>query len=71
MLSNQPQKFGVGSSPSDTHFSSTATHQIPCTNRRKNEILGGSFKQVAGETDLASPDLIPSKSTLPVGFGQI
>jgi hypothetical protein len=48
-----------------------ATHQIPCTNLRKNKILAGSFKQVAGETGLAPLDLIPSKSALPVSFGQI
>jgi hypothetical protein len=63
--------FGGGFYPSDTHFSSMATHQIPCTNLRKNKILAGSFKQVAGETGLALPDLIPSKSALPIGFGQI
>jgi hypothetical protein len=28
-------------------------------------MLAGSFKQVAGETDLAPPDLIPSKNALP------
>jgi hypothetical protein len=48
-----------------------ATQQIPCTNLRKNEILAGSFKQVAGETSQAPPDLIPSKVALPVSFGQI
>jgi hypothetical protein len=31
-------------------------------------MLAGSFKQVAGETDLAPSDLIPSKNALPVGF---
>jgi hypothetical protein len=72
MLSSQPQILEVGSTPSDTHFSSMATHQIPCTNLRlKNKILADSFKQVAGETGLAPPDLIPSKSALPVSFGQI
>lgn len=70
MLSNQPQILEVGST-SDTHFSLMATHKIPCTHLRKNKILAGSFKQVAGETGLAPPDLIPSKSALPVGFGQI
>jgi hypothetical protein len=42
-----------------------ATHQIPCTKFSKNKVLGGSFKLVAGETDLAPPTLIPSKSAYP------
>jgi hypothetical protein len=50
--------FGGGFYPSDTHFSSMAIHQIPCINFRKNKILAGNFKQVAGETGLARPDLI-------------
>jgi hypothetical protein len=60
--------FRAGFYPSDAHFSLRATHQIPCTNLRKNKMLAGSFKHVAGETDLAPPDLIPSKNALPVGF---
>jgi hypothetical protein len=52
--------------PSDTHSSSRATHQIPYMNLRKIKMLAGSLKQVAGETDLAPPDLIPSKNALPV-----
>jgi hypothetical protein len=69
MLSNQPKILGVGSTPSDTYFSSRAIHQIPCTTLRKNKILAGIFKQVAGETNLVPPDLIPSKNALPLGFG--
>jgi hypothetical protein len=38
------------------------TSQIACINLRKNKILVGSFKQVAGVTDL---DLNPSKAALP------
>jgi hypothetical protein len=67
-LFNQPQILGMSSTLSDTHFSLRATHQIPCRNRRKNKILAGSFNQVAGETNLAHPNLIPSKNALPIGF---
>jgi hypothetical protein len=63
--------FGVGSTPSDTHSVLSPPPQITCINLRKSKILAGSFKQVAGVTDLAPPGLNPSKTALPVGFGQI
>jgi hypothetical protein len=65
-----PKKFGVCSTPNKTQFSLMATHHIPCTNLRKNKVLEGSF-QVAREKGLATRNLIPSKSALPIGFGQI
>jgi hypothetical protein len=70
MLSNQPQILEVGSTPLIHIF-----HRWPRTrflaNLRKNKILAGSFKQLAGETGLASPNLSPSKSALPISIGQI
>jgi hypothetical protein len=38
---------------------------MACLNLSKNEILAGSFKQVAGVTDLAPSDLNPSKLPYP------
>jgi hypothetical protein len=58
--------FGRGFYPFRYTFFIRATHQIPCTNIRKNKMLAGSFKQVAGETDLAPPpQKMPCLSVLP------
>jgi hypothetical protein len=71
VIQSTPKFWGVGSTPSDTHSVLSPPPQIACINLRKNKILAGSFNQVAGVTDLPPPDLNPSKTALPIGFGQI
>jgi hypothetical protein len=48
-----------------------ATQQFPSTTLRKKKIRADSFHEVAGDKGLATPNLMASKSALPVDFGQI